>query len=156
MLEQIAQAIYREWFVHYRYPDHDDGELVESPLGEIPAGWRVARLGEVANLIRRNVQPARSGDADFEHFSIPSFDTAGLPRVEKGDTIRSGKYLVEEPAVLVSKLNPRIPRVWLAQPSSGGRSVASTEFLVLQPRPPWSLDEQLESAGLTLAPLEQH
>ena len=43
----MAQAIYREWFVHFRYPGHEDDELVDSPLGPIPDGWEVATLGDV-------------------------------------------------------------------------------------------------------------
>ena len=140
LLEQMVQALYQEWFVHFRYPGYEDDDLVESPLGSIPRGWRVASLGDVATLVRRNVHPTRFADADFEHFSIPNFDDTGLPRWESGASIRSGKYLVADSAVLVSKLNPRIPRVWLAKPSSETRSVASTEFLVLQPRTPWSLE----------------
>ena len=44
LLEQMAQAIYREWFVRFRYPGHEDDELVDSPLGPIPAGWEVVDL----------------------------------------------------------------------------------------------------------------
>ena len=47
LLERLAQAIYREWFVHFRYPGHEDDELVHSPLGRIPAGWEVMKLGTV-------------------------------------------------------------------------------------------------------------
>ena len=31
LLEQMAQAIYREWFVHFRYPGHEHDELIDSP-----------------------------------------------------------------------------------------------------------------------------
>ncbi len=41
LLEEMAQAIYREWFVHFRYPGHEEGPLVDSPLGLIPEGWDV-------------------------------------------------------------------------------------------------------------------
>lgn len=134
LLEQMAQAIYREWFVHFRYPGHEDDELVDSPLGPIPAGWDAPRLAEIADLSRQNVQPSQSPDTHFEHFSIPNFDAVQLPAWELGDTIRSGKYVVTERSVLVSKLNPRIQRVWLAEPNTEGRSIASTEFLVLRPK----------------------
>ena len=50
LLERLAQAIYREWFVHFRYPGHEADELVDSPLGPIPAGWVVVRLGDVVEL----------------------------------------------------------------------------------------------------------
>lgn len=42
ILEEIARLIYREWFVHFRFPGHEDVELVDSALGPIPEGWRVA------------------------------------------------------------------------------------------------------------------
>jgi type I restriction enzyme, S subunit len=52
LLEQMAQAIYREWFVHFRYPGHEDDELVDSPLGPIPVGWRVRPVEELAAVVR--------------------------------------------------------------------------------------------------------
>jgi type I restriction enzyme, S subunit len=39
ILEEMAQAIYREWFVEFRFPGHESTPMVESPLGLIPAGW---------------------------------------------------------------------------------------------------------------------
>lgn len=50
LLEQMAQAIYREWFVHFRYPGHENDELVDSPRGPIPEGWELLRLGELVQL----------------------------------------------------------------------------------------------------------
>lgn len=39
VLEEIARSSYREWFVKFRYPGHEDARLVESALGPIPEGW---------------------------------------------------------------------------------------------------------------------
>jgi type I restriction enzyme, S subunit len=50
LLEQMARAIYREWFVNFRYPGHEDDELVDSPLGSIPSGWEVVRLENALEL----------------------------------------------------------------------------------------------------------
>jgi type I restriction enzyme S subunit len=50
LLDRMAQAIYREWFVRFRYPGHEDGKFVDSRLGAIPADWTVARLGDVIEL----------------------------------------------------------------------------------------------------------
>jgi len=50
LLEQMAQAIYREWFARFRYPGHEDATLVNSPLGPIPEGWEVRPLVSVASL----------------------------------------------------------------------------------------------------------
>ena len=41
ILESMARALYREWFVHFRFPGHENHARVTSPLGEIPQGWEV-------------------------------------------------------------------------------------------------------------------
>lgn len=50
VLEEMARAIYREWFVKFRYPGHEDVPLIDSALGPIPAGWRAVTVGEVLEL----------------------------------------------------------------------------------------------------------
>ncbi|MDO8466289.1 MAG: restriction endonuclease subunit S [Gallionella sp.] len=50
ILEDMACNLYREWFVHFRYPGHESAPLVDSPLGQIPLGWEVKKLKEVCNL----------------------------------------------------------------------------------------------------------
>jgi len=45
ILEAMAQAIYREWFVEFRFPGHEKVKLVDSTLGKIPEGWKVSTLG---------------------------------------------------------------------------------------------------------------
>ncbi len=52
ILEEMAGAIYREWFVKFRFPGHENVTMVESELGLIPKGWKVRQLGEVAQLHR--------------------------------------------------------------------------------------------------------
>jgi len=47
ILEEMAQALYREWFVHYRFPGHEKVRLVDSPLGKNPEGWEVMNLGDL-------------------------------------------------------------------------------------------------------------
>ena len=50
VLEEMARAIYREWFVHLRYPGHESDTFIESPFGRIPEGWHYVDLGEVVEL----------------------------------------------------------------------------------------------------------
>lgn len=47
ILEEMAQAIYREWFAGFRFPGHENVKLVDSPLGQIPEGWEVVTLKDV-------------------------------------------------------------------------------------------------------------
>jgi type I restriction enzyme S subunit len=47
ILEEMAQSLYREWFVHFRFAGHEKKRLVESELGLIPEGWEVVKLGDI-------------------------------------------------------------------------------------------------------------
>ncbi|MEH6541332.1 restriction endonuclease subunit S [Halopseudomonas sp.] len=95
--------------------------------------WEMKRLGDVASLNRFNIIPFATPDKTFVHFSLPAFDEGKRPVREPGAAIGSNKFSVPANAILVSKLNPRIPRVWLPQ-DIPTNAVASTEFLVLTPR----------------------
>jgi type I restriction enzyme S subunit len=132
ILEEMARRLYREWFVHFRYPGHESVPLIDSPLGRIPQGWH-SIFSDVSTLSREGIAPANEKAEAFEHFSIPAFDAGGLPLLERRETILSGKFKVTEAAILLSKLNPRIPRIWYAKPSRKAPAIASTEFLVLRP-----------------------
>jgi len=52
LLEEVAQRIYREWFIDFRYPGHESVPLVDSELGPIPEGWGAERVGDHATVIR--------------------------------------------------------------------------------------------------------
>jgi type I restriction enzyme, S subunit len=50
ILEEMAQNLYREWFVKFRFPGHEKVRFVNSELGKIPEGWEVRNLGDVCHL----------------------------------------------------------------------------------------------------------
>ena len=50
ILESMARTLYREWFVYFRFPSHENHPRVASPLGEIPQGWEVKKLKDVCRL----------------------------------------------------------------------------------------------------------
>jgi type I restriction enzyme S subunit len=56
-LEETAQAIYKQWFVDFEFPDEkglpyksNGGEMVESDLGEIPLRWEYKSIFEISNV----------------------------------------------------------------------------------------------------------
>ena len=51
ILEEMAQTLYREWFVHFRFPGHEDVPLVDSALGPIPEGWEVQPFEQLCHLV---------------------------------------------------------------------------------------------------------
>ena len=50
ILEEMASAIYREWFVEFRFPGHEEIEMVEEELGLIPQGWEVGLINELVDF----------------------------------------------------------------------------------------------------------
>jgi type I restriction enzyme, S subunit len=52
ILEEMAQNLYREWFVKFRFPGHENVRFVDSPLGRIPEGWEVKRIDDIAVVHR--------------------------------------------------------------------------------------------------------
>lgn len=62
ILEAMARALYREWSVHFCFPGHENHPRVASPLGEIPLGWEVKKLGKIAEGMRRNVSKGQLED----------------------------------------------------------------------------------------------
>ena len=51
ILEGMAATIYRQWFVEFRFPGHENVPMVESELGLIPQGWEVMQLGEMCHVL---------------------------------------------------------------------------------------------------------
>lgn len=51
ILEEMAQNLYREWFVKFRFPGHEKVRFVDSPLGRVPEDWEVSELNQVSKII---------------------------------------------------------------------------------------------------------
>lgn len=51
ILEEMSQALYREWFMKFRFPGHEKVGMVESDLGTIPDGWEIKRLGDICSIV---------------------------------------------------------------------------------------------------------
>jgi type I restriction enzyme S subunit len=151
-LERLALAIFQAWFVDFEpvkvkgqgatsFPsmsqsvfDALPARFVDSEIGPVPEGWDVGTVSDIAQLSKTQVKPQEYPNEIFDHYSIPAFDSGESPFNEPGSAIKSNKFLVTNGCVLLSKLNPRIPRVWLPPSMATRRQIASTEFLVFAPR----------------------
>jgi type I restriction enzyme, S subunit len=103
LLEAMARALYREWFVHFRFPGHEKLPRIASPLGNIPHGWGVKKLKDVCHLTmgqspksefyneRGEGQPFHQGVTNFgERFPTDRlFCTAEGRVAEAGDILFS-------------------------------------------------------------------
>ena len=70
ILKEMAQTIYREWFVKFRFPCHEKVRMVDSPLGKIPEGWEVTNLKDVLSRIESGSRP--KGGIDPNVKDVPS------------------------------------------------------------------------------------
>ena len=96
-LEEMAQSIFKRWFVDFNFPDGDGepykdsgGKMVESELGMIPEGWEVKALDNIADLIM-GVSPS-SSSYNEENIGLPLINGASD---FKGKLIQVTKYTTE-------------------------------------------------------------
>ncbi len=115
-LEALAQTIFREWFIE-----------------EAKNEWEEYEIKDFATHKKVSIKPAQNKNDTFLHFSLPAFDTNKEPLIELGSDIKSNKYQVEPFSILMSKLNPKTPRVWDIYFEPEDNSICSTEFQVVQP-----------------------
>lgn len=156
-LEEMARALFRDWFVDFgptrrqmegatdpaaimghAFPPEKAttlAPLFPAKLGDdgLPEGWETCPLKTIVEQQKQSVKPDQHLDETFEHFSLPAFDKASWPTIERGAEIKSNKTAVPANSLLVSKLNPRIERVWVPQLAGADRQICSTEFLCFKP-----------------------
>ncbi|MFG3301444.1 restriction endonuclease subunit S [Micromonospora chersina] len=65
VLEEMARAIYREWFVHFRYPGHEDATFIDSLFGHIPEGWSIRTVAELSAVVTRGIAPKYNDDGHW-------------------------------------------------------------------------------------------
>jgi len=86
-------------------------------------------LSDLVQTKTKTFNPKKTSETLVNHFSMPAFDEAHYPMIDKVTSIKSNKNIVEPFSVLVSKMNPQVKRVWLPNISDKILNVASTEFL---------------------------
>ena len=75
-LEEMARSLYREWFVHFRFPGHDKAKMVPSPLGPIPQGWEVNTIQQLGQAITGKT-PSKA-NPDFYGGDLPFVKTPDM------------------------------------------------------------------------------
>jgi len=147
-LEAMARAIFKSWFVDFdpvrakaegRKPGGMDAEtaaLFPSEFEmidgrEVPKGWRVDELGEIAENIRRPINPDQvepeTPYIGLEH--MPQHSIA-LPSWGAVSSVESGKFVFKKNEFLFGKLRPYFHKVGIA-PIDG---LCSTDILVIGPK----------------------
>lgn len=94
-------------------------------------------LGDLLEISKVSINPLKLPEAEFNVYSIPGYDIGSSERL-RGCNIKSNKFVVHDQTILVSKLNPRIPRVWKVEKALPN-AISSTEFVVLRLKPGYEL-----------------
>lgn len=107
-LESIAQAIFKEWFVDFRFPGFD-GELVDG----VPKGWRYGILGEIVKNFDSKRIPVSSQERAKRKGIYPYYGAASLMDYID-DYLFDGIYLLmgEDGSVIDDKGYPILQYVW--------------------------------------------
>lgn len=139
VLEEMAQRLYTEWFVKFKFPGHEKVKMAESgtQYGMIPEGWEVKKLGDIADLImgqsptsnNYNIEnrgfPFHQGVADFG-YKYPTdrvYSTAGNKYAERGDLL----FSVRAP---VGRMNTASKKIILGRGLSAVRHKSSWQSLL--------------------------
>ena len=92
ILETMARALYREWFVEFRFPGHENVPRVASSIGDIPKGWEVKKLGDIIEL-KYGKALKKTNRCDGE---CPVFGSSGIVGYHD-------KSLVKGPGIIVGR-----------------------------------------------------
>jgi type I restriction enzyme S subunit len=132
VLETMARNLYREWFVHFRYPGHENTPLIPSPLGDIPKGWEV---NTVESLISEHIGGGWGQESPDDVYSDPAWVIRGtdIPAA-RCSQIEKIPYRYHKPSNLRSrKLKPSDILFEVSGGSKGqpvGRSLLVTSELI--------------------------
>jgi type I restriction enzyme, S subunit len=113
-LEEMAQALFKHWFVDFEFPNENGkpykssgGEMVESELGMIPKGWEALYLNQVVEVKYGRNLPTK----DLTDSGYPVFGGNGLIGFYT-------KYLYKDPQVLIACRGAASGKVLLSLPFS--------------------------------------
>ena len=108
ILEEMAQSLYREWFVHFRFPGHGTARFIDSSLGQIPKGWEVKTIADIcqsvsygftASASRENIGPKFLRITDIVPDQI---DWANVPFCEISKD-KTAKLLLQPGDIVVAR-----------------------------------------------------
>ena len=115
LLEQIAENLYKEWFVRFRFPNHENTEFENG----IPKGWEIKRIGDIARV--------KSGFAFKSEWwtdeGVPvikikdiqnnTIDFSDLSRVSEENTANAKQFFVVEGDLLIAMTGATIGKLAL-------------------------------------------
>ncbi len=126
LLEQAARLLYKEWFVHLRFPGHEHVKIKDG----VPEGWEKKMLGDLCVEIRESVSPEmlepETPYIGLEHMPRRSISLSKWGTVEQ---VTSSKHRFRENEILFGKIRPYFHKVGIAFTDG----VASSDAIIIRP-----------------------
>ncbi|HDG8034354.1 restriction endonuclease subunit S [Klebsiella pneumoniae] len=133
ILEEMARRLYEEWFVHFRFPGHEEVSFKESELGDIPEGWEVRRLEDTVALNPRTKVP-KEGEKLFVPMGALSESSMIVGSLERKPGNSGAKF--QNGDTLFARITPCLENGKTGfvdfLPEDQPTACGSTEFIVLR------------------------
>ena len=98
-MEQIAQTLFKHWFIDFEFPNADGkpykssgGAMFASELGDIPEGWRVGKLKDISDI----TSSKRIFSAEYVESGIPFYRSKEIIELHAGQNVTTELYISEE------------------------------------------------------------
>ena len=131
ILEEMAQNLYREWFVKFSFPACAAGAAgrPDSPLGRIPGGWEVVSLGKLTELRKDKFKEKLHSECPLLDLAKMQQRTLSVGETGCPDELTTSRIFFEEDDILFGSIRPYLHKVALAP----YRGVTNISVLVIRP-----------------------
>jgi len=132
ILEEMAQRVYREWFVDFRYPGHEGVPLVDSELGPIPDGWTLLSASQ-ALIVNPRIVVDRNAVRPFVPMTSVSETGMHISPMEERSGANGSKF--QNGDTLFARITPCLENgktAYVQCLADGEVASGSTEFIVLR------------------------
>ena len=126
LLEQAARLLYREWFVHLRFPSHEHVTITDG----VPEGWEMKLLSELCMDVRESVDP-KDLPPDTAYIGLEHIPRRSITLNDWGmsSEVNSNKFKFAEGDILFGKIRPYFHKVGFAIVDG----IASSDAIVIRP-----------------------
>lgn len=111
-LEEMAQAIFKNWFVDFE--PFKDGKFVDSELGMIPEGWKVGTLKDLLYLRKDSIKAANKGNLPYLPIDTIPMHCLVATDFKSNDEAKSSLQTFEQNDIVVGAMRVYFHRVILA------------------------------------------
>jgi type I restriction enzyme S subunit len=129
ILEEMTQNLYCEWFVKFRFPDHEHARFTGSMLGRIPERWEVVPLGKLMELRKDKFNEQQHSECPLLDLAKMQQRTLSVGEMGSPDELTTSRIVFEEDDILFGSIRPYLHKVALAP----CRGITNVSVLVLRP-----------------------